>query len=83
MIEENFEPVAIANNVPGKPAKIVKEFKEPSWNYQVVRFITPDKKDIIPRKDRINTVQGIAARMIQVLEKQKREVPEELRALVK
>ncbi|MEN8716427.1 MAG: hypothetical protein ABF384_16050 [Verrucomicrobiales bacterium] len=83
MIESHFEPVAISNNAKGKDAAILKEFKEPAWNYQVIRFITPDKKDIIPRRDKINTVPAVAARMIATLEKKKREVPKELRALVK
>ncbi len=83
MIETHFEPVAISNNAKGNDAKILKEFKEPAWNYQVVRFISHDQKDLIPRRDKINTVGGIAARMIEALEKKKREVPEELRALVK
>ena len=83
MIESHFEPVAIYNNASGRDAKILKEFKEPSWNYQVIRFMTHEKKDIIPRRDKINTVPAIAARMIAALEKQKREVPQELRALVK
>lgn len=83
MIENNFEPVAIYNNVRGNDAKILKEFKEPAWNYQVIRFLTPDKTDIIPRRDKVNTVPAVAARMIAALEKRKREVPKELRALVK
>jgi hypothetical protein len=83
MIESHFEPVAIYNYAKGKDALILQEFKEPAWNYQVIRFITPDKKDIIPRRDKINTVQAVATRMIAALEKKKREVPKELRALVK
>ncbi len=82
-IESEFEPVAIHNNTGGYDAKILKEFKEPSWNYQVVRFIRTDKTDILPRRDQINTVAGIAARMVAALEKEKREVPQELRALSK
>jgi hypothetical protein len=83
LIETHFEPVAIYNNAKGKDAKILKEFKEPAWNYQVIRFITQEKEDIIPRRDKINTVPAVAARMIAALEKKKRQVPEELRALVK
>jgi len=82
-IESEFEPVAIYNNARGMDARILKEFKEPSWNYQVVRFIKPDKSDIIPRRDGINTIAGIARRMVAALEKEKREVPQELRALSK
>jgi hypothetical protein len=83
MIEAHCEPVAIDNNAKGNDAQILKEFKEPAWNYQVARFISHDKKDLIPRRDKIKTIEGIAARMIEALEKKKHEVPEELRALVK
>ncbi len=83
LIESEFEAVAIYNNAGGKDAQILKEFKEPAWNYQVVRFIKADKSDIIPRRDGINTVAGIAKRMVMALEKEKREVPKELRALSK
>lgn len=83
MIETHFEPVAIFNNVSGNDARILKEFKEPAWNYQVIRFLDAGKSDIIPRRDRINTVAGVARRMIEALEKKKREVPAGLRALVK
>ena len=82
-IESEFEPVAISNNSPGYASKILKEFKEPAWNYQVARFIRNDKTDIIPRRDQVNTIAGIATRMVAALEKEKREVPKELRALSK
>lgn len=81
MIETHFEPVAIYNNVPGKDARILKEFKEPAWNYQVIRFLDSDKKDLIPRRDGINTVKAVARRMVLALESKKHEVPVELRAL--
>ena len=82
MIKTHFEPVAIINNAKGEDSKILKEFKEPAWNYQVIRFIDAEKKDIIPRRDRINTVSAVATRMVATLVKQKREVPKELRALI-
>lgn len=83
LIETHFEPVAIYNNSRGKDAKTLKEFKEPAWNYQVIRFIGADKKDLIPRRDGINNIPEVAKRMIEALEKKKREVPGEHRALVK
>ncbi|MGC6425593.1 MAG: hypothetical protein ACON5H_01195 [Akkermansiaceae bacterium] len=81
LIEDHFEPVAIYNNVRGKNAEILEEFREPSWNYQVIRFITHEKKDLIPRKDRINTIAGVSRRMIVALEAAKRPVPDSLRTL--
>ena len=49
----------------------------------MVRFLDHEAKDIIPRKDKIKTRAGIASRMIEALEKKKRPVPEELKALAK
>ena len=80
-IETLFEPVVVYNNQPGKDAEILKQYQEPAWNYQVIRFLDSDGTDIILRKDKIWTVPLLAARMIQALEKQKREVPKYLRAL--
>ncbi len=82
LIEAHFELVAICNNVGGTDAKILKRFGEPAWNHQVVRFSTHEGKEVLPRRDGIKTIGGIAARMIATLEKQKREVPKELPALV-
>lgn len=80
-IETHFEPVVIYNNVGGNDAKILKKFGEPSWNYQVVRFINPQGKDIIPRKDRVWTTQPLASRMISTLKAYKRPVPDTLKSL--
>ena len=80
-IETLFEPVVIYNNQPGKDAQTLKRFKEPSWNYQVVRFLDGDSEDIIPRKDKVWTTEPLAKRMIQALQKQQREVPKFLIAL--
>ncbi|MEM9282203.1 MAG: VPGUxxT family thioredoxin-like (seleno)protein, type 2 [Verrucomicrobiota bacterium] len=81
VIETEFVPVAIFNNQPGKDAEILKQFGEPAWNYQVVRFLDGAAQDIIPRKDRVWTLEGIASRMIAALEAANREVPNYLRAL--
>jgi len=84
LIEEHFVPVAIRNNNrdPKSPDTVIlKKFKEPAWNYQVVRFIGADGKDLIPRKDRVSTKKGVAARMIEALETAKRPVPPELRKI--
>ncbi len=59
----------------------MKKFKEPKWNYQVIRFIDSNEKDIIPRKDRISTKSAVAKRMLETLEKAKRPVPPELQTL--
>ena len=82
LIESHFVPVAIHNNNRDRNSHdraILKKFKEPAWNYQIVRFIGADGKDLIPRKDKVSTKKGIAERMAAALEKAKRPVPPDLR----
>jgi hypothetical protein len=74
-IENEFTPLLIHNNKPGKDAEVLQRFGEPAWNYQVVRFLDADAKDIIPRRDQVWNVGGIAERMITTLTKSKRPVP--------
>ena len=74
-IEEAFVPVAIYNNKKGKDAKILARYREPSWNNPVVRFVDRDGKDLIPRKDRVWDLNGIARRSVAALAKVKRPVP--------
>ncbi len=80
-IESEFVPLLIHNNQPGRDAKLLKRFKEPSWNYQVVRFLDAGGADIIPRKDRVWTTPALARRMVAALEKHGREVSDSLNAL--
>jgi len=74
-IESEFVPVLIHNNKPGSDAKLLKRFKEPAWNFQVVRFLDAKGADIIPRKDRVWTTPALAARMVAALKKHGRDVP--------
>lgn len=78
IIEREFVPVLVRNNVPGKEAEIRKRFGEPAWNYQVVRFLDADGKDLIPRKDRVWDIVALAARMKKALAAAGRKVPEDL-----
>lgn len=81
-IEENFLPVLVYNNGgSGMDKKLLKRFNEPAWNYQVVRFLNADGKDVISRKDRIWTLEGIAGRMIEALKAAKKPVPKYLETL--
>ena len=57
----------IYNNKGGKDATLLKKYREPSWNYPVVRFLNGNGQDLIPRKDKIYSVKGIRARMEQAL----------------
>lgn len=82
-IESEFLPVLVYNNRPGtRDQQLLEKFWEPGWNYQVIRFLNGNGDDIIPRKDRIWTIGGVASRMVMVLEKTGRPVPNYLRALV-
>lgn len=80
-IETEFVPVLIYNNKGGNDAKLLKRFNEPSWNYQVIRFFDSKAKDIIPRRDRVWTLDSLATRMVDALETADREVPNYLRTL--
>ena len=84
LIETHFVPVAIHNNnrdPKSSDTATLKKFKEPAWNYQVVRFIGDDEKDIIPRRSSPGDTQSLAKQMIKALEVAKRPVPPELKAL--
>lgn len=81
-IEDEFIPVLIYNNrAGGDDSALLKRFGEPAWNYQVVRFLDADGKDLIPRKDRVWSTSGIAARSVDALKKAGRPVPKYLREL--
>jgi hypothetical protein len=80
-IETEFVPLLIHNNKDGKDAEVLRRFREPAWNYQVVRFLSAAGGDIIPRRDQVWDTGGIARRMIATLEKAKRPVPDYLRLL--
>lgn len=81
-IENEFEPVLVYNNRPGRDAGILERFGEPAWNYQVIRFLDGRGNDIIPRRDRVWTVRAVAIRMAEALQMQGREVPASLMRLV-
>lgn len=80
-IEDEFIPVLVYNNVVGKDERIREQFKEPAWNFQVVRFLDGSSKDVIPRKDKVWTIGALAGRMVQALEARSRPVPRYLHAL--
>jgi hypothetical protein len=80
-IMSEFTPLLIHNNGSGKDAAALKRFSEPAWNYQVVRFFDSAANDIIPRRDRVWDVKGIADRMMATLQKLERPVPVYLKVL--
>jgi hypothetical protein len=74
-IENEFIPVLIYNNRGGRDAEILAQFNEPTWNYQVIRFLDSSGNDIIPRKDRIWTLGAVASRLSEALRAAGRNVP--------
>ena len=77
-IEDEFLPVLVYNNRGGEDRKLLERYNEPAWNYQVVRFLNANGDDIIPRKDRVWSIEGIALRMIEALRAVNRPVPKYL-----
>jgi hypothetical protein len=80
-IETEFTPLLIHNNTAGADARLLEQFGEPAWNYQVVRFLDSEAKDLIPRKDQVWTTGPLAARMVAVINKAGRVVPPYLELL--
>lgn len=80
-IEEAFVPLAIFNNKGGHDREILKRYNEPSWNFQVMRFVNSDGKDIIPRRDKVWTPVATAQRMVAALETADQPVPDYLRTV--
>lgn len=78
-IENEFIPMLVYNNrSSGMDREILEQYREPSWNYQVIRFLDARGKDVIPRKDRVWTTGAVAKRMIEALMAVDRPVPADL-----
>jgi len=60
---------------------MLKKFSEPAWNYQVVRYLDDEGKDILPRKDRVWTLPGTVLRTEEALQKVKQKTPRSLELL--
>jgi len=80
-VENSFVPFLIHNNKGGKDAEVLKKYKEPAWNYQVIRFLDEKGRDLIPRKDQVNTRKELSQRMVTALEKAKSPVPKALKLM--
>ena len=76
-------PVCIYNNAGGKDKATLAAFREPSWNNPVVRAITADKKDIVPRLNGDYSRKGLVGYMISALKKAGKPVPGYLSLLQK
>ena len=80
-IEDEFVPLAIRNNRPGRDRIILEQFGEPAWNNPVVRFVGRDGRDLIPRKDGVWRKADIVRRMLDALSAADRPAPPYLTAL--
>jgi hypothetical protein len=80
LIETEFVPVLVFNNQPVDRA-LLKRFDEPAWNYQVIRFLDAEAKDIIPRDGKVMKLPAIAKRMAEALKAHGRPVPPVLEKL--
>ncbi len=81
-IENEFIPMLVYNNrSSGIDRELLERYREPSWNYQVIRFLDARGKDVIPRKDRVWTTGAVAKRMIKALVAVNRPVPDYLQNL--
>lgn len=49
LIEDQFVPLAIFNNHPGKDAEILGKFNETAWNYPVVYVLDEGGNPIVPK----------------------------------
>ena len=82
-VEDEFIPVLVYNNRrAGMDAQLLKQYGEPSWNYQVIRFVDANERDLIPRRDRVWDIGSLAARMVEALKAADRAVPLYLSQLV-
>ncbi len=77
-IETLFVPVAIYNNHSGEDERVLKSFREPSWNNPVVRIITPDREQLAPRLNGDYTKAGLVRAMMTALENDNKHVPQYL-----
>jgi hypothetical protein len=46
----------------GKDERLLNHFAELAWNFQVIKFLDGDGRDVIPRKDKIWSLSEVAAR---------------------
>ncbi|MCB0463690.1 MAG: thioredoxin family protein [Flavobacteriaceae bacterium] len=74
-IENEFIPLAIYNNKPGKDSDILQLYNEPSWNNPVTRFVDEKGKDIIPKLANNYHPLSLYTKMVEVLKVLEKDVP--------
>jgi peptide methionine sulfoxide reductase MsrA len=74
-IEDLFVPLVIHNNKTGHDEEILKKFNEPSWNNPVVRILSSDEKQLVPRVARQYSAAQLVAAMNKALANDNRGIP--------
>jgi hypothetical protein len=74
-IENEFVPLAIFNNRPGKDSDILALYNEPSWSNPVAHFVDDKGKDIIPKLANNYQPLSMYNKLIEVLDKLRKPIP--------
>ncbi|MBY0462993.1 MAG: thioredoxin family protein [Alphaproteobacteria bacterium] len=74
-IENEFIPLAIFNNRPGKDSAILALYNEPSWNNPVAHFVDGKGKDIIPKLANNYQPLSMYNKLVEALTKLGRPIP--------
>ncbi|MDC1143037.1 thioredoxin family (seleno)protein [Planctomycetota bacterium] len=87
VIENLFVPVMIKNsNCTAHDTAILKEFGEKTWQYPVSRFVTSERKDVIPRTSDVwrkkDQCAALATLMLTALDKGGYEVSADAKAVL-
>jgi len=78
-IESHFVPLVIYNNKGGQDAKVLKRYKEPSWNNPVARIIDEDEKDLVSRLSGNYSKAGVVDLIINGMARSNQIAPTYLR----
>lgn len=79
MIETEFVPVCIYNNVEGgHDEQVLKAYGEPPWNFQVFRLLDAEGTDILPRVDLLRTTNMLCEWLLHTYDARELEAPRTL-----
>lgn len=81
--EDLFIPVVVFNSQGGADREILQAFKEPAFNFQVVRYLDAAGRDLIPREEGVWSVGDTAQRMAAALRSAQRPLPRYVEALAR
>jgi hypothetical protein len=66
-IEQEFVPLLVYNNRPGRDAELLENYRERSWNNPVVRFFTADGRELLARAEGVYAADAVAERLLAAL----------------